>query len=328
VTSNSLDSVASNNTLSQMNVVNAGSLFDARVTMVPNKLDIIGGEEVIYAVTVTNDGPSDTGPLNVNFPLQPREQMDFVSAVATNAKAQAQSACVSDSSVQGTGVICTINNLAMGETATWDVKIVPLPFGLNPAFFTGGVIVSEVGGPGQDTDSLNNSANPLINVRAGADVSVVISQYTNLGAISGGKTRHRVVLTLRNDGPAAAKNIRLTSTLPANLDNPSVTSTGADCTTVPHGSQLAPGGVGFIDCIFADAYPGPLARGGQFDWSITVDAAGSGNATLEVQFNSGTEDPNPGNNTISKTISLGGGSNSGGGSGGGHCNTGECGLQA
>ncbi|RMH20333.1 MAG: hypothetical protein D6698_04425 [Gammaproteobacteria bacterium] len=247
------------------------------------------------------------------MPLTPTTDIGFVSATPLASTPAAGACAVAN---PGTGQDCQMSSLLPGESASWDLVIIARPIGNAPQFTIGGAtVLSTSSTPSRDSNPNNNTTsytdaqgnqfiNQPINVQAGADLLLDVNTV-NLGG-----NRFRFDLTLTNNGPSQAENVKLEGFLPAQLDNPSPKLAGSDCQAAPHGSALAPNGQAFIRCTFNKSLGGPMAPNTSLLWYVDVAgvAGSSGPVDFSLSFTSTTADPNPGNNVnISRRVNLGGG---------------------
>lgn len=144
-----------------------------------------------YTLEITNNGPSDATDVTVTDNLPPN--VDFRSADA---------GCTA---VSGT-VTCDIGDLAEGDTVEREITVfVPYAIGGQSLTNIATVTATEV-----DLVPENNSSQATTVVD---DVADLVVTKTAGGAVAGGQATWTVVV--RNDGPTAAKAVKITDELPA-----------------------------------------------------------------------------------------------------------------
>ncbi|MCB0965994.1 MAG: DUF11 domain-containing protein [Ilumatobacter sp.] len=239
---------------------------------------LVAGEPATYSVAVTNLGPSvsradGTDPITVTDTLPPGTT--FVSAV-------------------GTGWTCTHDASPTGGDVTCD-RPADLPVGPAPAITvtvsvpsnaTGAIVNTATVAPGTTTDPVpgNNTDDDTTTVDADADLGIV---KTALGPyVAGEPTVYRFEVT--NSGPSDAEAVvRIDDTLPAGL-------TYVGSTDVTGTWTCAGGATGFV-CDLAGTLP--------FGDTVVVEVVADvdpdvlGEVTNTATVESGTDDPNPDNDT-------------------------------
>ncbi|HEX6642712.1 MAG TPA: hypothetical protein VF215_16455, partial [Thermoanaerobaculia bacterium] len=192
------------------------------------------GADITYTLTITNAGPSDAANATIsdNVPAN----TTFVSATQDGG---VQMFLCTTPPVGGTGNIsCTLPVFPAGQSASFTFVVHVLPTApdgssiVNTANFTTTT---------SDPNGANNSATTTALVTAVAEVNVV---KTGPDSVTPG-TDATYVVTVTNDGPAAANSVTLTDILPANTTFVSETQTTGPtfaCTTPPVG------GTGTITC--------------------------------------------------------------------------------
>ncbi|MGH8174198.1 MAG: beta strand repeat-containing protein, partial [Rhodanobacteraceae bacterium] len=152
------------------------------------------GENVVFTVTVTNNGPSNASGVAVTDALP--SGLVFVSAATSQG-----------SYVSATG-LWSVGTLANGASATLDITATVLM----PGALTN--IATRTGGNQFDPDPSNNSASASLNAQPTADLQVgktVNNAVPNLG------TNIVYTITLTNAGPNDATGVALSDPLPAGL---------------------------------------------------------------------------------------------------------------
>lgn len=189
------------------------SSTDLAVGIVATPTSVGAGDTLTLSATVTNAGPgTPTAPvLTVRIP----DGTTFVSAPA---------GCTYDAATRT--VTCTLppGELQPGESLTRDVVVT---VGANPVDpLTASATVADP----QDSDPSNNTATVSVPVLAYAGVSIV-KTVDRPQAAPGDTVTY--TLTVRNAGPATARDVVVTDTLPAGTTYAAASGTGgATCTRV------------------------------------------------------------------------------------------------
>ena len=239
---------------------------DLSISAVADASTIDVGEQVTFALTAHNGGPSDAGGVAVSSTLD--AGLEYVSDDA---------GCMQS----GTTLSCPIGDLAGGADAV--VHVVARA----TAAAAGSVTVSHasVAGAQDDPDTTNNADSAVVTVTS-ADLSVT-AVLSPAGPVAG-QTQH-VLIDAVNTGPSDASGVVLTSTVPAGLSGVSASADGGVTCSVSSTTVTCP--------------VGNLATGDHVNVDVqgTVGAgATTVSATAAIQ---GTEaDPDPANN--SATVSA------------------------
>lgn len=213
---------------------------------------MVAGSNVRWRFTVTNDGPSWARSVAIN---------DVLPAELTFVTAGSDPRCTDDA-----GVVCTVGDIAPGDTVTIDV-------------------VTRVAADVMDETPITNSAS-LTSATPDPDPSCNTCEATGTAkevsdlwvAKSGSDTVVAGVpatwtISYENRGPSVARNVTVTDTLPIGVDAVSVNApAGVDCSTT--GTAAA----GFVlTCDIAELAPNVL---GTFTVTATPSASLSGGTTL------------------------------------------------
>jgi uncharacterized repeat protein (TIGR01451 family) len=187
--SSPFDGNSSNNSASVTTTVNG--VADLQVVK-SGPAGVVAGQNVVYTVTVTNNGPStvngvvvfDTTPANLSF--------------------------VSNSGDCATPYPCTLNTLTAGQ-----VKVITSTYSTSPSF--SGNVTNTAGvawaAPTTDPDNSNNSSSATTNVGAQADLAV--SKTGPASAIPGQDVTYTITVT--NNGPSPATNVIVSDPTPAGV---------------------------------------------------------------------------------------------------------------
>ena len=273
------DTNLANNTQNATTTVLAGA--DLRLTKTDSPDPVIGGANVTYTLTVTNDGPNASGNLVLTDNLP--GSSTFVSASGTGWSCS-----------HAAGVVtCTRNGpLAVGASAP-PVTIVARIIA-STGFVTNSATISPAVGAVADPDSNNNTATATTQVLPGADVRIDSKSVSPNPVIAGENATFTI--TPRNGGPAVANNVVVTDTLPSGWTFVSATGTGWSCSA---SGQT-------VSCSRATYAVGATNN-------ITIVATAPGNAVIgptgRTDTNTATitttdNDPAPGNNTRAVTFDI------------------------
>ena len=171
----------------------------------------VAGEPITYRVVVTNHGPSDAAGVVVTDPVP----ATVTAVVATSAAG----ACT----VQEGQVRCALGSLANGAQAVIDVSGT-----VGQNFDETIVNTASVAADTDDPDSSDDTGTATATVGESADVGV--SKTGPITATAGSVVSW--TLTVTNDGPSTARDVRLSDALPAGLADVEVDAPdGTSCST-------------------------------------------------------------------------------------------------
>ena len=272
------DTARNNNVLSERTtLLNSGDLRLAK-TATPDP--VIGGGEVTYTLTVTNDGPNASSGFNV---------VDTLPAGVT----------LVPGSFSGSGwtfnagamTATHAGTLANGASSTFTFRA---RVGVGSGNVVNAAVVN-AGSAVPDPNPGNNSAEATTSVTPGADLAIE-KRADPTPAVAGSPVTFHV--EVRNLGPSAAQSPSWTDVMPAGFLITGGTQPGGwTCTTTPDNTTR--------NC----NNPGSLAVGASAAFTIvaTVPSNGpnsSGNVTNTVAVTSATPDPVAGNNTHNNTFMV------------------------
>jgi uncharacterized repeat protein (TIGR01451 family) len=242
---------------------------------------VLAGNDLTYAITVTNNGPDDATSVTVTDPLP--AELSFVSCSATGGGVCGGA---------GNNRMVTFSSLAAGTSATITIEAAvdaAMPDGANV------INTASVTSATFDPTSANNSATATTAVINQADLAVTKTVSASAVQVGANVT---YLVTVANSGPNSALNATLTDALPAGLTF--VSNSGANGWTCVN---PAAGSVGTVTCSITS-----LASGGSATFAIVASvscgvAPGSviGNS---ANVSSGTLDPNPGNNASTAHVTA------------------------
>jgi uncharacterized repeat protein (TIGR01451 family) len=198
--SSSQDGNATNNTASVSTTV----IAQADVVITKNgPSSVVAGQNVVYSVAVTNNGPSAATSVVVSDP-QPAN-LTFVSNAG---------GCT-------TSYPCSLGTLAVNQTVT-----ISSTYSTSPSFSGNVTNTASVSSP-DDSTSGNNSSSKTTNVTAQADLA--ISKSGPSSANAGTQVTYTVIVT--NNGPSPATSVVVDDPTPSGITF--VSNSGACVTTYP-----------------------------------------------------------------------------------------------
>ncbi|PWV51517.1 putative repeat protein (TIGR01451 family)/gliding motility-associated-like protein [Chitinophaga sp. S165] len=237
------------------------------------------GTDVVYNITVTNNGPSDAKTVNVRDAAPSGTTITSWTATVTTGT-------VTLPNVSGNGNLNeTIATLPDGTVVTYAVTVSV------PASFTGTLSnTATVSTTTQDDDQTNNSdVTPAINPAAIADI-VTVKQLKNASQTTFVPGEDVVYLiTVTNNGPSDAKNVNIQDVAPVGTTISAWTAAVTTGTvTLPNAS-----GTGNLNETIATLPDGAVVT---YEVTVKTPASFSGSLSNTATVTSGTTDPTPGNN--------------------------------
>lgn len=285
VTADSPDPDNSNNIKSESTTVSTAANLALTKTDSPDP--VLAGNTLKYELTITNTGPSNAGNVTLTDSLPPTTQVTFVSATIA---APATGSCVYNP-LPNT-VSCSFNgSLTVGPA--WKVLI---EVTVNPSVPAGTVLNNTATASSSTPDPTpanNTNIAAATTVNAQADLKV-----TKTGNFQTAGSSKNVVytITVTNLGPSDAQAVAIVDSLPSTARKfvfVFVSDPACSYSAATHQ----------VTCAF-----GTLAAGASRSVDITMNARGNlGNITNTVTVTSTISDPNPANNTASKTMLVKGG---------------------
>jgi uncharacterized repeat protein (TIGR01451 family) len=199
VTATEPDGNTANNTATSNVTVNPSSDVSVTKNVVGS---VIAGQPVLYAIAVTNNGPSPVTNVAVSDPTP--AGLTFIENTG---------ACT-------TPFPCTIASLASGATATINAKF------FVPANASGTVTNTATASDAGDPNTANNSATVASAITQAADIQIV---KTGPAQVAPGS---EIVYTLavKNNGPSTAHDVTVTDPTPPGL---TLVSVSGACTSFP-----------------------------------------------------------------------------------------------
>ena len=212
------------------------------------------GEQIHYTLTITNSGPATALAVNVVDALP--AGVDFVAASSS------QGLCER-------GISCQLGDMAVDVTAT--VLVTAL---MQSGVLTGVQLVNTAQVGSSNTDRNLDDNSDAYTTTAEARVRLDILKLANAATLLVGEAvQYRIVIT--NSGPSTARDVVVSDLLPANLANPSVSSSQGGCTSFPcHLGDLLPGSSATINVVGTAAADGVLSNSASVTTSTALDPAG------------------------------------------------------
>ncbi len=260
VTGNETDPVSANDAVSETTTVIDGA--DLSVTKNATPTPVTAGHDLLYTVTVTNNGPASAAGVVMKDTLP--QGVAFVS-VSPGAPA-----CIED----GGTVTCAIGNL--GNGASVSITIVVTAPGTSGAFTNTTTVTSIT----PEIEPADNTATQTTQVVPEADLSVTKVDQVDPSPLGKDLT---YFVTVVNNGPSDATGLILTDSLDAGVTF--VTST-PECTLAS----------GVVTCQL-----GSLADAASTTVSIVVRPSTAGTTTNTVSVSATEADPNTQNDTATET---------------------------
>ena len=264
------DLVPANNTDIEPTTVAAPTSADLAVTKTDAVDPVALGTNVVYTLTVRNNGPANATNVVVTDVLP--AGVTLVSATPSQG-----AACTGTTTVS-----CALGGLAIGAQATVAVTV---------SVSTPGVIVNSasVAASEPDPNPSNNTATEPTTIGNPTDADLRVAKIdTPDPVLVDGLVAYTIAV--ENRGPASASAVSLIDVVPANTVFESLgVPAGWTCTTP------APGAAGTVSCGSATLAAGATAT---FDLRVRLVAGTPGGTTLSntVSVTSATSDPDPSNN--------------------------------
>lgn len=255
--------------------VGVGRSADLEVTKTASPSSVAPGEQITFAITVHNNGPSDARAVTIG------DTVDSAQLVVRGVDN------TDDCTASLAGFSCGLDSLAAGASFTVHLFAAP------PRNFSETSVSNTASVAAQTLDPVpnNNDATATVAVTGPrADVAIAKSAAPTSVAAGG-----RVVYTLtvsNPDGPSNAHGVQVTDALPSGLDAVQAVSDAGDCDLGPP-----------VTCTVDTLTVGGTA-------TITITAAVSPDIALGTVSNTatvrtlGSDDPDTSNNTDSANITV------------------------
>lgn len=246
----------------------AGASADLSLVKTDSPDPVVVGQPLTYTLTITNNGPDDTGTVVVT---------DVLPAGVTY-----QSSSASQGSCSHSAGTVTCNLGAIADTAAAVVTIVVIPQQAGDLSNTA-VVTSDVDDPEPDdnTDTEISTVNP-----GSADLSMDKTASVNPALVGEAFT---YTLTIFNDGPDAATLVEVTDTLDASLEFGSALPSQGSCNEVGN----------LVTCQL-----GTIPDQGSATVIIEVTPTEAGPLANTAAVNSQVQDPTPDDNEEEEDIDV------------------------
>ena len=235
-----------------------------------------------YAITITNDGPSDSDGIVLD---------DTIPAPLIAGPPSADLGADCSGSV-GNAIRCTLPaSLAVGATWTIDVPY-RVPAGTPPQTITNTAVATS------DEHPAGVSASDQTDVTTSADLTVSVSDGI-ASVVAGDGSTHTYVVTVDNGGPSDATSVVLDVDWPAGFSQGAISPSQGSCAPVGSGPD--------VSCDLGTIVAG-MSVTVSLDYTVGATIAG-GPQTITVTVTSATSDPLAADNVATDTtlvISSGG----------------------
>lgn len=261
---------------------------DLAVTNGGSPNPVIPGNSITYTQTVTNNGPLDA--INASFSEAVPGNTTFQSLAVA-----AGWSCTTPA-VGGTGnVNCTNPDVANGASGTFTLVVTVLPGTVSGTQITD---TDAVTSGSSDPNLANNTATVVTLVAAANTANIVVTNSASPNPVQAGNNI-TYVITVTNDGPAAATTVTFNDAIPTNTTFFSFAQTGTVW------SCPSPGAGGKVTCTIAT-----LASGATSTFTLVV-TVGSGTASGTIisdtaSTSTATPDANPSSNSATANVIVAG----------------------
>lgn len=254
-----------------------GNPADLTISHTASPDPVIVGNNLTYAITVTNNGPSAAANVTLTDTLP--GSVTFGSATPSSGSCNESAGTVS----------CGLGTLTAGSNATINIIVTPNAVGTITN-------VVDAGGDVFDSNPANNMVAVSTVVSSGADLSLTMSDSPDPITLGRNLT---YTVNVTNDGPENATGVTLIDTLPASSTFVSATPSSGSCNE--------PGGI--ITCNL-----GALSVSSNTTITIVITPSAAGQITNSASVNANETDPDTSNNMAmvnttvnSPVVSSGGG---------------------
>jgi uncharacterized repeat protein (TIGR01451 family) len=240
---------------------------DVAITKTDSPDPVTVGNQLTYAITVTNNGPSAATAVTMTDTLPTGET--FVSVTSS------QGSCTGTSTIN-----CALGSLANGSSAT--VTLVVTPTQTGAISNTASVAANEF-----DPNLNDNSATQVTTVNAppSADLSITKSDSPDPVTVGSNLT---YTITVKNNGPSTATGVTMTDPLPATVTFVSATPSQSNCT-----------GTATVTCNL-----GSLTNGASATVTIVVTPTQAGSLSNTATVAANETDPNLSNNSATEPTTV------------------------
>ncbi len=202
VTSGTNDPNLANNSATVLTIVGAANTANLAITNVGVPNPVIAGNNITYTVVITNNGPGTASTVAFTEPIP--ANTTFVSAATTSG--------TGGWTCTGISISCTNPSFASGASTTFTVVVT-----VGAGTASGTVITSTASVSSSTTDPNpgNNFAIATVVVATAGQADLAITKTGTPNPVLAGNNI-TYTITVKNNGPAAAANVTMTDTLPAN----------------------------------------------------------------------------------------------------------------
>jgi uncharacterized repeat protein (TIGR01451 family)/gliding motility-associated-like protein len=252
----------------------------------PAQTNFVPGQEVVYTINVTNNGPSDAAAVTIADTAPAGTTISSWTAVTSTG--------VTYPNASGTGNLNeTLTTLANGLTATYEVTV------QTPASFTGN-LSNSVTATSTTTDPAPGPCTTCTTIplpgsgMAHLNTVKTLKDPAQTSFVPGQAVVYRINVT--NNGPSDAAAVTITDTAPAGTTISSWTAIASAGVTYPNAS-----GTGNLNETVATLGNGLTAT---YEVTVLTPASFTGNLSNSVTATSTTTDPNPAPCTTCTTTPL------------------------
>jgi len=282
ITSSTPDDNTGNNSATQTTAVRTPA--DLSITKTVNNAAPNVGEQVTFAITVSNGGPYAATNVQVK---------DLLPAGLTYVSDDGAGAYVS-----GTG-IWTVGTVNASAAATLHITATATSASINGVTNTAEITASDVPDPDSTPNNHNAAEDDQSSVTVNAkdaDLSITKSDSPD-PVLAGGNITYTIDVT--NNGPDTSFDLILSDSVPGNTTLQSLTPAAGWICTTP-----GVGGTGAISCTAASI---PTSQTDSFTLVVKVNAGVTGGTIISNPASvssSTTFDPNSGNNSVTQTTTV------------------------
>lgn len=228
------DSNTANNTATQSTSTEA--IIDLAITKADSADPVRPGENLVYTVVVTNNGPSDATLVNVSDNLP--DGIRITSATTTAGTVTIPASAEDTTAANPDDLLVNIGNLANGATVTITINATVLPG--TTGTLTNVATVSTTDTTVTENVTANNTATETTGLTPAVDLRITKTDSAD-PVIAGNALTYTITVT--NDGPSTATNVNLTDTLPTGVTFTSATSSQG---TVTNNAGVVSGNLGTL----------------------------------------------------------------------------------
>jgi uncharacterized repeat protein (TIGR01451 family) len=259
---------------------------DLRISKSDSPNPVTAGEELFYTITVTNDGPDTASGIVVTDTLP--AEVDYVTS--TNP----------DCTEAGGVVTCAVPELASGESYSFQIKVhVKTDAAVNgPTTIFNTVVVSA--NESLDPDLTNNTDTESTIVEDLADLEITKLCKPDTNPAAGQPITCTIFVD--NHGPSWARDVVVTDRILAagSFTVTAVTPSQGSCGAVTN----VTGGKQFV-CNLGDLAPATTTTSGRATITYVVTSSEGQDINNLATVRSDTPDPNPDNNSVTVSLTVG-----------------------